>query len=75
MTFTSGANNGLIYYIKNQISTTRVQLSSPLKFPGVTGDTFNMFPGCDKTISQCNRYNNIIHFGGMPFVPNPEVAV
>ena len=74
--FTSGQNNGLTYTIKSQINFTRIQLLVPLKFPAQVNDKFTMYPGCNKTITACqDQFNNLIHFGGMPFVPNPEIAI
>ncbi len=74
--FTGGQNNGLQYTIKKQISNTRIQLMVPLKFPIATGDTFKMYPGCNKTITACtSQFNNLIHIGATPFVPNPEIAI
>lgn len=74
--FTSGLNNGLRYYIKQQISNTQIQLAVPLKFAINTGDKFNLQPGCDKTLNKCQfQFNNLIHFGGQPYVPNPEAAI
>ncbi len=74
--FTGGKNNGLTYSIKKQISNTRIQLLSPLKFPITVGDTFKMYPGCNKTVTACTlQFNNLIHIGAFPFVPNPEIAI
>jgi hypothetical protein len=56
------------------------QLLKPMPFQVVggslgTGDQIKLIPGCDKTTGTCTGvYNNLIHFGGMPLVPNPEVA-
>lgn len=74
--FTGGQNNGLQYTIKKQITNTRIQLMVPLKFPIAVGDTFDMFAGCNKTITACDKqFNNLIHIGAMPFIPNPEIAI
>lgn len=36
----------------------------------VPGLTVNAFPGCDKKIETChNKFNNILNFGGTPYVP------
>lgn len=33
-------------------------------------DTLNVYPGCDRTLADCEaRYNNVVNFGGFPFVP------
>lgn len=74
--FTSGFNNGLTYSIKAQLSTSNILLSSKTLLPITLGDTFTIYAGCDKTPATCqSRFNNLIHIGATPFVPNPEVAI
>jgi uncharacterized protein len=76
ITFTSGQNAGLTYSIKSQLSTSNFLLASKTLLPLTIGDTFLIYAGCDKTADTCkSRFNNLIHFGGQPFVPNPEVAI
>jgi uncharacterized phage protein (TIGR02218 family) len=76
ITFTSGQNSGLTYSIKSQGSTSNILLASKTLLPVTIGDSFTIYAGCDKTTATCNsRFNNLIHFGGQPFVPNPEVAI
>jgi uncharacterized phage protein (TIGR02218 family) len=76
--FTSGNNGGLVFPIKTQTlngSVTTLGIGNPIPFPLVNGDTFTLVPGCDKSLATCqSKFNNIIHFGGTPFVPNPEIA-
>ena len=75
--FTSGQNNGLKMSIKTQViaSGIQLQLIKPLPFPVAGGDNVQLVPGCDKTLGVCETvYNNLIHFGGTPFTPNPETA-
>jgi uncharacterized phage protein (TIGR02218 family) len=44
--------------------------------PVQIGDEFQLLPGCDRTLATCeNVFNNIIHFGGFPYIPTPETAV
>jgi uncharacterized phage protein (TIGR02218 family) len=44
--------------------------------PILAGDQFQLLPGCDRTLSTCtNVFNNVIHFGGFPYIPTPETAV
>ena len=53
-----------------------VSLSSPLPWAPAVGDGFVVTPGCDKSMggSCVTRFNNLIRFGGMPFIPAPETA-
>ena len=75
----TGQNTGFKRAIKIQTlssgSLVQMQLLQPLPFPVAAGDTFRLVSGCDKTLKTCEFvYLNQIHFGGMPLVPNPEVA-
>ena len=77
--FTSGNNGGLVFPIKLQTlsgGVVTLNMGNPIPFPLVNGDTFTLVPGCTKTLAVCgsHKFNNAIHFGGMPFVPNPEIA-
>jgi uncharacterized phage protein (TIGR02218 family) len=72
--FTSGANNGLIRGVKNYASG-ELDLIYPLPQAPAAGDTFTVYPGCDKTQATCqNKFNNVIHFRGFPYIPPPETA-
>lgn len=75
----TGQNAGFKVAIKAQTTSSgslpQIQLAKPLPFAVAAGDTFSLFAGCDKTMGTCNIvYTNQIHFGGMPYVPNPEIA-
>jgi hypothetical protein len=36
------------------------------------GDTFTIYPGCNKLRTTCQAFGNDINFGGQPFIPPPE---
>lgn len=73
--FTSGANTGLTRTVKAFISGA-IFPSNPFPYPVVAGDAFVITPGCDhKHDGDCrNKYNNLRHFKGTPFIPVPETA-
>lgn len=73
--YTSGINNGLRRTVKSH-ATNLLSLLNPFpKVPGV-GDTFNVYPGCDKKQATCTAtFNNVAQFRGFPYVPNPESAI
>ncbi len=76
--FTSGSNSGLSRTVKTyrQGSPGSVSLSSPFPTMPATGDTFTIYPGCDKQQSTCSaRFNNLVHFRGFPYVPENSTAV
>ena len=71
----SGAN----YNIKRTIgdaNTGTTYTTAPFVYPIAVGDYFSMLPGCDRTLTTCqNVFNNLGHFGGMPYVPNSEFSI
>lgn len=76
ITFTSGPNAGISRTIKKYDSTTKeVTLIAPFPQTPAAGDTFSMYPGCNKTMNTCtNKFNNLIKFRGFPFIPVPETV-
>ncbi len=75
VTFTGGVNNGVTRTIKIYTPGV-VVLSYPLQAAPANGDTFNAYPGCDKTQDTCtNKYANVANFRGQPYIPIPETAL
>jgi hypothetical protein len=71
----SGANAGLVKAVK-QYFGQQFFFNSPLPFPPNVGDAFIAYPGCDKTQQTCTtKFNNLVNFEGMPYVPVPETAI
>lgn len=70
--FTSGQNIGLKRTVKAH-TTGNVSLALYLPSTPLTGDTFNIYPGCDRTQSTCDaKFSNLAHFRGYPYIPAPE---
>jgi uncharacterized phage protein (TIGR02218 family) len=79
ITGTSGANNGIARTV-TQISGGAVRTNRNFPYPVTTGDGFQLLPGCDHTLSTCiNTFNNGAanggRYGGMPYIPPPELAL
>lgn len=76
--FTAGQNTGWMASIKAASTVsgdTTISVLKPLRFPVAAGDVITVYPGCDKSLEMCAVvYDNLIHIGSMPFVPNPEIA-
>ncbi|MFZ2007121.1 MAG: DUF2163 domain-containing protein [Stellaceae bacterium] len=71
----SGANTGQTRTIA-QLSGGSVALLKAWLEPVAVGDGFQLLPGCDHTVATCqNTFNNLIHYGGFPYIPPPELAV
>jgi len=59
--FTSGANNGLWRMVRSYLNSSgKVTLGTPLPNTPVNGDTFTIYPGCDKKMATCGAYANIV---------------
>lgn len=75
ITGVTGANTGSSRTIAN-MGSGWVSVKLPFLSSVVTGDRFQLLPGCDRTLATCtNVFNNATHFGGFPFIPTPETAV
>ncbi len=78
ITFTSGDNNGISRSVKAYVKGApgTVSLMSPLPSAPAAGDTFNIYPGCDKQQNTCSgKFSNIARFRGFPYIPENETAV
>lgn len=73
--FKSGLNAGLRMMVRSS-ATSFVTLLAPMPFTIEPGDAITLFPGCDKTQATCqNKFNNLLNFGGFPYIPAAETAV
>lgn len=77
LVFTSGSNNGHVVSIKKFFNSGgEVFFVVPLPAVPSAGDTFTIYPGCDKTQNTCQtKFSNLANFGGFPYVPVPETAI
>lgn len=76
--FETGPNAGLSRYIQTyQLSAGAIKILFPLPVDPQPGDTFTIYPGCDKTFAMCSssKFSNDQNFRGFEFVPNPETAL
>ena len=76
-TWTSGANNGLEVDVKDYRASNEIELQLNLPFDVEVGDTFDVIPGCNKTITHCKDKfeqptGNYVNFGGFPFIPGTD---
>lgn len=76
--FTSGDNNGFAMEVKKytKFSTYgKVWLTMNLPFQIQEGDTFEIWPGCDKALATCfSKFDNVVNFRGEPFLVPKETA-
>jgi uncharacterized phage protein (TIGR02218 family) len=72
LTFTSGANQGMMVEIKDY-AKQQFYFRLPLREPPAVGDSFVAVAGCDHSIATCKaRFNNVINFRGEPSVPGND---
>jgi len=70
--FTSGSLSGLRRSVKVSLAGT-ITLALPLPSAPQAGDTFTIFPGCDRSRTMCNaKFSNLVHFRGYPHIPTAE---
>lgn len=70
--FTGGRNAGLTRTVKSHADGV---LTFALRLPEVprVGDTFQIYPGCDKRQATCqNKFQNVVHFRGFPYIPKAD---
>lgn len=73
VTMTSGVANGQVKGIIAMTSTT-LTLVTPLIAAPIAGDTFTAFQACDKTMTRCSVFSNLVNYRGTPFVPPPDTT-
>lgn len=74
ISFTSGPNAGLKRTVK-AFTAGNFWFALPLPNVPQVGNTFTVFPGCDKTMASCSaKFDNLPRFRGFPFIPIPETA-
>lgn len=75
LVFTSGQNVNSVIGIR-QYTKGKIIPARPLSFAPSAGDTFTVYPGCDRTMYTCRtHFNNLANFRGYPFVPVPETVM
>ena len=72
--FRSGAASLFERHIKLSLNGAIEIVEAPPILPAV-GDQVYLWPGCDKGLDTCrSKFNNVVNFGGFPFIPLPETA-
>lgn len=71
VTFTSGINQGITRDVARFDGLT-IFLWQPFPSEPAIGDTLIAVAGCAKTLDACVAYNNVLNFGGQPYVPGVD---
>lgn len=78
LAFAGGANSGISRTVKTYIHGSPGTISLIAPFPGAiaAGDSFTVYPGCDKQQGTCqNKFGNLARFRGFPYIPDISTAV
>jgi uncharacterized phage protein (TIGR02218 family) len=54
---------------------TRIRLFLSMPFDYVAGEPVKLLEGCANTMAACQGRNNVLNFGGFPFVPGVDALV
>ncbi len=75
LVMTSGASAGARRAVRS-FAGGLFTLTLPLPAAPAPGDTFSVFPGCDRSLGAqgCTKFSNTPRFRGMPWVPRPETV-
>lgn len=71
ITFTSGNNNGIKAMVLSH-SGGVIQLFESLPYSLAIGNTLTAVAGCDKTVTACVNFNNILNYQGEPHIPGED---
>jgi hypothetical protein len=72
---TSGLNSGFSRTVTTWTPPFTLGVLNPFPFAITVGDTFTVYPGCNKTEASCTVFNNIANYGGFPFIPTVASAL
>lgn len=76
LTWSTGANAGLVAEVKASLATGAITLFLPMPYDIAAGDTFSAVIGCDKTIATCvATFSNAVNFRGEPYLPGLHFIV
>ena len=76
LTFTSGLNAGVMRFVRQwDVGSGTFTLIAPAPYALQVGDSFTVYPGCDKTQNTCRKFANLANFGGQPYIPVIETSL
>lgn len=74
LTWTGGANAGRSEEV-DALAAPTVALKLPMPDAVQVGDTYSVIAGCDKNLSTCVAYSNVVNFRGFPHIPGPDAML
>jgi uncharacterized phage protein (TIGR02218 family) len=76
--FITGNNSGISRTVKTYMRGIPSSVDFTAPFPSIpaTGDSFKIYPGCDKQQNTCaSKFTNLANFRGFPYIPENSTAV
>ncbi|HEV2708318.1 MAG TPA: DUF2163 domain-containing protein [Pyrinomonadaceae bacterium] len=71
--FLTGQNAGRLMEVRTYVGAQRkFKLQRPLPYPVAAGDTYKARRFCNRMVSDCRKFGNIINHRGFPYVTNIE---
>lgn len=77
LTWLTGNNTGLSSPIaRSLVADGSIILQIPTPFEIQTGDTFDITPGCNRSLSVCrDKFNNVVNHRGFPYIPGTDAVL
>lgn len=77
ITMTSGPASGQSANVSSYLHASgALGLVIPFAATPAVGNTFSIYPGCDRQQATCSgKFSNLAHFGGVPYMPVPETIL
>lgn len=74
LTWIWGDNVGVSSEVKEYVNSTRqFELFLPMPHTIQISDVFDVYPGCNKTVAECDtKFSNEENFGGFPYIPGND---
>jgi uncharacterized phage protein (TIGR02218 family) len=75
LVMTSGAAAGSRRTVSAYTSGGQITLTVPLPQTPAAGDTFQIYPGCARTVAACATYSNSNRYQGFPYTPEASTSL
>ncbi len=75
ITINTGINSEIKRHVTSHVGNT-ITVVPPFPFDVKYVDQFDIAPGCKHDITDCeDKYNNIVNYGGFPWIPTQDVVL
>jgi uncharacterized phage protein (TIGR02218 family) len=74
ITWNTGLNTGFKQDSKDNVAGA-IELMLSMPFTITIGDTFTIIAGCDKLLTTCDTFSNVVNFRGFPYIPGSDAVL